>query len=85
MTQTALCFSRRPTAKELGLRPGSQTCRLYERLLEGAVTNAEIVRAMGIFNSTGRVSDLRERLRPFLMDVYSRPVKVGLWEYQLRG
>jgi len=67
-------------------KPGSQNYRLYERLLRGPVTNAEIVRQLNIFNSTGRASDIRKALRPYLVDVEARPVtngKDGLWIYRL--
>ena len=76
----------RPRPEDL-FKPGSQNDRLYRRLLKGPVTNSEIVRAMGIFNSTGRVSDIREKIRPHLMDVKAEhiPGTDGQWVYQLKG
>ena len=63
----------------------TQCRRLYERLLEGPVTNAEIVRGLGIFNSTGRVSDLRKALLPYGVDVVAKRIQRGLFEYRLQG
>ena len=73
-----------PTSTQLGFKPGTQTWNLYERLLQGPVTNAEVVRNMGIFNSTGRASDVRQALKPYLISVEAKKIKQGLWEYQLR-
>lgn len=87
MTQTALDFNRsnRPSPKDLGLTPETQLYRLYNRLLQGPVTNSEIVREMGIFNSTGRAADLRELLRPHLIRVEANRIVKSLWEYRLEG
>jgi hypothetical protein len=63
----------------------TQCHRLYERLLEGPITNAEIVRGLGIFNSTGRISDIRAALKPYCVDVVARRIQRGLFEYRLRG
>ena len=57
----------RPKPEEL-FRPGSQNRVLYERLLQGPITNREIMR-MCIPKYTGRISDIRAALRPHLMDV----------------
>ena len=83
MTQTALEYTR-PRPDDL-FTPGSQCFRLYDRLLKGPVTNSEIVRDMGIFNSTGRASDLRKALKPHLMDVEAKRVRDGLFVYHLKG
>jgi len=40
---------------------------------------------MRIANSTGRASDVRKALRPYLMDVEARRIEKGLWQYRLRG
>ena len=68
MTQTALCFDR-PKPEELGFKRDSQTFRLYERILDGPVDNGEIIYRMRIANSTGRISDIRKALRPYLYDI----------------
>lgn len=83
MTQTEL-FSQRPSPAKL-FTPGTQNYNLYERLLRGEVTNAEIVRQMGIFNSTGRISDIRAALKPHLMDIEASRIKKGLFKYELKG
>ena len=67
MNQTALPLDR-PAPEKL-FKEGSQTYRLYSRLLEGPVSNGEIIYQMRIANSTGRASEVRQKLRPYLMDV----------------
>ena len=63
---------------------GSQNWRIYERLVEdGAITNAEIVQKMGVFNSTGRISDIRKRLEAEGWTVRSADIGGGLWKYEL--
>jgi len=84
MNESLFTNAIRPRPDAL-FRQGTQNERLYRRLLEGPVTNAEIVREMGIFNSTGRASDVREALKPYLMDVEARRIDKGLWQYRLRG
>jgi len=70
MNQLALSFTR-PRPEDL-FKPGSQCHELYARLLEGSVTNREIMR-MCIPKYTGRISDIRAALRPYLMDVKAEP------------
>ncbi|MFH2076585.1 MAG: hypothetical protein ABIJ57_14780 [Pseudomonadota bacterium] len=84
MNESLFTNAQRPRPDAL-FSPGTQNERLYRRLLEGPVTNAEIVREMGILNSTGRLSEVREAVRPFLMDVEARRIYKGLWQYRLRG
>lgn len=87
MNQEALNFNKKPwpetrtVFKDRDL--DSQTARIYRRLLLCPVTNREIVVTMQIFNSTGRVSDLRLVLHPFGVTVNARKLKKGLWEYYL--
>ncbi len=57
----------------------TQTERILEALRKGPLTNADIVRAMNIFNSTGRISDLRKQG----YRIEARKVRGGLWEYKL--
>ena len=85
MTQGTL-FIERPKPDEL-FKEGSQNYRLYKRLLDGPVTNAEVVREMNIFNSTGRASDIRKAVKPYLMDVDAKkaPGTKSLWVYRLVG
>jgi len=84
MNESLFTNALRPRPNTL-FKPGTQNERLYRRLLEGPVTNAEIVREMNILNSTGRISDVREALKPYLMDVEARRIAKGLWQYRLRG
>ena len=83
MTQQEL-FNPRPAPGKL-FSPGSQKYFLYERLLRGEVTNAEMVRQMGIFNNTARISELREVLKPYLMDIEASRINKGLFSYKLKG
>ena len=67
LTQQRLPLER-PRPEKL-FRPGSQNDKLYRRLLEGPVTNSEIIEKLKIYNSTGRASDIRKKLRPYLLDI----------------
>lgn len=88
MQQTDLALDK-PRPGEL-FSYGSQCYRLYERLLDGPVDNGEMLFSLRLGSHTRRVSDLREKLRPYLMDVEARPdpqkrsrvvyrLKGGLW------
>jgi len=66
-------------------KPESQNFRLYERLKYGPITNGTIVKDLHILKYTGRLSDVREALRPHLLDVSGRPLGGGLWEYRIAG
>lgn len=83
MTQTSL-FDR-PVFPANPFKPESQNYRLYERLKDGPVTNAEIVQDHGIYNSTGRVSEIREFLTPFGIKLHCERLHKGLFEYRLSG
>ena len=84
MNESLFTNALRPRPDDL-FKPGTQNERLYRRLLEGPVTNGEIIYQMRIANSTGRASDVRKALRPYLMDVEARRIYRGLWQYRLRG
>ena len=77
-------FRHYPTPATL-FTPGTQCYILFERLLRGEVTNSEIVRQMGIFNSTGRISDIRAAIKPYLLDIEASRINKGLWKYNLKG
>jgi hypothetical protein len=83
MTQSPL-FNPRPAPAKL-FTPGTQSYLLYERLLRGEVTNSEIVRQMNIFNSTGRISDIRAKIKPYLLDIEATRINKGLFSYKLKG
>jgi len=70
--QTVFQYDK-PSPDQLGLKHDSQCRKLYERLLAGPVDNGEILFALRIGNHTGRLSDLRVKLRPFLMDIKATP------------
>jgi hypothetical protein len=82
MNQTAINFNK-PQPHEL-FKAGTQDERLYSRLLVAPITNAEIVDELRIFSYTRRVSDLREKLKPYLMDVKAERVRNGLFIYTLK-
>lgn len=67
MTQTTIDFDR-PAPPPNGFKQGSQNYILYNRLLAGPISNREIM-DMHIPKYTGRISEIREFLRPHLMDV----------------
>lgn len=61
---------------------GTQNRRLLERLQEGPVYNHEI-RNLGILNHSGRISDVRSRVRLLGWDVIGEQIVKGRWEYRL--
>ena len=76
----------RPKPDDL-FKPGTQNARLYRRLLQGPVSNVEIVHDHHILNSTGRISEIRGKLRDYLIDVRAErdPSGNGVFVYSLRG
>jgi hypothetical protein len=83
MTQTTISFGS-PIVNPF--RQGSQNDRLLRLLQRGSITNVEIVHDHHILNSTGRISEVREALRPHLMDVHAERVPgTGTFIYSLKG
>jgi len=82
--QTELSFNK-PQPHELFKKTGAQACRIYERLLVAPLTNAEIYdpRGMNIPCYSRRISDIREKLKPYLMDVKATRIREGLFIYKL--
>ena len=56
-----------------------QVYRLLNRLLQGTVTSAEIIKEMDIFNYTGRLSDIRKKG----FQVKAQRIEGSLFEYRL--
>lgn len=83
MTQLALHIGPFGDYPDLGFREGSQNDRVYKRLQAAPVKNSEIIREMGIFNSTGRVSDIRKALESHGLTVQARPIGGGVFEYRI--
>lgn len=81
--QTALRFTTpRPRPGEL-FQYGTQNYRLYEALYEsGRITNVAI-RDLYILSHTRRISDIREKLKPYCLDVKKEPVGAGVYAYYL--
>ena len=65
-------------------KPYSQNYRLLERLKLGPTTNSEIIRLMSIFNSTGRISDVRKHLKSVGYDIVAKPIRNGIYVYQIK-
>ena len=63
----------------------TQNWRLLERLRQGPTTNVEIVKDLNIFNSTGRISEVRQGLAETGWTVDSKRIRGGLWEYSVRA
>ena len=83
MVQTSI-FDKQPFPPS-PFKPGSQNHRLYEELKGGPVTNARIIQQYGIFNSTGRCSEIRAFLKPHGIALHCERVHDGLFEYSLKG
>ena len=56
-----------------------QLHKLFNRLLEGPVTNNEIIKELNIFNYTGRLSDIRKA--GYMVE--AKRVYRGLYKYIL--
>ena len=83
MTQTLLRFNL-PRPAEL-FSYGSQNYRLYEALYEsGRITNVAI-RDLYILSHTRRISDLREKLKPYCLNIKKEAVGGGVFSYYLSG
>jgi len=68
-------------------KPRTQNYRLLEQLQKRPITNIEITHGMYILKYTGRISEVREALRPYLMDVHAErvPGTRGVFLYSLKG
>ncbi len=83
MEQQTFNYNPPPRPHEL-FKSGSQDYRLYERLLVAPVTNSEIIDKLRIFSYTRRISDLREKLKPYLLDIKANRIKDSLFEYEIK-
>jgi hypothetical protein len=86
MEQLSLNLNK-PQPSELWKKSDAQARRIYERLLLAPITNAEIYdpRGLNIPCYSRRISDIREKLEPFLLDVKATRIKDGLFEYSITG
>ena len=64
---------------------GTQNHRLYERLTKGPIYNHEIVHDLNILKYTGRLSNVREAVRPYLINLEAKRIERGRWKYRLIG
>ena len=65
--------------------PGSQNHRILSLLQRGPVTNVELVRDHHILKYTGRLSDVRQALRPYGVGINAERVHGGTFIYSLMG
>jgi hypothetical protein len=71
----------------LNLKPSTltpQAQRLYERLLESPITNAEMRDELRLLSYTRRLSDIREAIKPD-KTIVKRHLGHGVFEYSLKG
>lgn len=83
MDQSSLNFTPAPRPGEL-FKYGSQQYKVYEGLLAGGITSVEIQK-MNILSHTRRISDIREKLKPYLMDVEAVRQSGRIYLYKLKG
>lgn len=83
MEQMVILFNPRPDPHAL-FKAGTQDYRLYDRLLHGPITSRQIVEELNILNYTGRLSDVRAALRPYLITLEARRVEGSLYDYRLK-
>jgi len=62
---------------------GTQNHALLERLRIGPVMNHEIVLELNILKYTGRISEVRKKIRPQGFDVAGRKIRGGVHQYRL--
>jgi hypothetical protein len=81
MSQLNLNFTA-PSPDEIF--PGdNQDRRLYQRLLQGGLTNAQMRDELRLLSYTRRLSDLREKLAPHGMTINKKHLGKGVYQYQL--
>lgn len=83
MEQANLNFNPPPSLGEL-FKYGSQLFQIYEKLISGGATSVEI-QEIGCLSHTRRISDIRERLKPHLLDVKGKRQHGNVWFYKLAG
>ena len=83
MDQRSLNFDPVPKPGEL-FKYGSQQYRIYEKLISGGATSVEI-QEIGCLSHTRRISDIREKLKPFLLDVKAERKHGSVYFYHLKG
>lgn len=64
-------------------RMGTQNHALLERLRFGPVFNHEIVRELGILKYTGRISEVRKKIRSQGFDLVERKIQGDVHEYRI--
>jgi hypothetical protein len=69
--QAALNFTAPPPGKLF--KYGSQNYRVYEKLYYGGVTTSELM-DMRIACHTHRISDCREKLKPYGLEIICEPI-----------
>lgn len=62
-------------------KPGCQNYKMLERLRQGPATNTELSKEW--LNYTGRISDIRARIKTQAMTIAKRNIGGGLVEYRL--
>lgn len=80
--QTKINFTA-PMPGEL-FKYGSQQYQIYEKLIAGGATNTEIQK-IGCMSHTKRVSEIRKKLEPYLIDVKAERQHGGVYLYKLKG
>jgi hypothetical protein len=85
MEQATLNFNCKikPQPEEL-FKPDTQNFRLYRELLSGGITNVDISN-LYILSHTRRISDIREALKPYCLDVKKERISGGIYFYKLTG
>ena len=68
-------------------KAGSQNHTIYSRLLQGPITNGDMIFGLRIGKYTGRISEIRKRIRPYLLDIKAvrNPQYRSLFVYSLAG
>jgi hypothetical protein len=81
--QQTLNLNPPPKPNEL-FKPDSQNYKIYEELLQGGITNVEISKKY-VLSHTRRISDIREKLKPYLLNVKAERITKGTFLYKITG
>ena len=82
MMQTALNFNPLPRPEEI-FPAQNQDRRLYERMLLGPVSNAQMRDELRLLSYTRRLSDIREKLTPHGLTIRKEHQGNGVFVYSL--
>lgn len=83
MQQASLNFNPPPRPGEL-FAYGTKLYEMYEQLYHGGLNTIEAAKIGGLTHSR-RFSDIREKLKPYLLTVKKEKERNGIFKYKIAG